>query len=62
MREVAANKPFEWTGRHWLYAAPPKPPCLPLKGSILGGGAKSTQNKDIKKALELNRLFKEFSQ
>jgi putative addiction module killer protein len=29
---------------------------------LLGGGAKSTQNKDIEKALELNRLFKDFSQ
>jgi putative addiction module killer protein len=29
---------------------------------LLGGGTKSTQNKDIKKALELNRLFKDFSQ
>jgi putative addiction module killer protein len=28
---------------------------------LLGGGAKSTQNKDIEKALELNRLFKDFS-
>ena len=29
---------------------------------LLGGGTKSTQNKDIEKALELNRLFKDFSQ
>ena len=29
---------------------------------LLGGGAKSTQNKDIEKARELNRLFKDFSQ
>jgi putative addiction module killer protein len=29
---------------------------------LLGGGAKSTQNKDIEKALEVNRLFKDFSQ
>ena len=29
---------------------------------LLGGGAKSTQNKDIEKALDLNRLFKDFSQ
>ncbi|MCX5960811.1 MAG: type II toxin-antitoxin system RelE/ParE family toxin [Cyanobacteria bacterium] len=28
---------------------------------LLGGGAKSAQNKDIEKALELNRLFKDFS-
>jgi hypothetical protein len=37
-----------------------QPPTADL--GILGGGAKSTQNKDIKKALELNRLFKDFSQ
>jgi len=29
---------------------------------LLGGGTKATQNKDIEKALELNRLFKDFSQ
>jgi putative addiction module killer protein len=29
---------------------------------LLGGGTKSTQNKDIEKALELNRLFNDFSQ
>ena len=29
---------------------------------LLGGGTKSTQNKDIKKALELNRLIKDFFQ
>ena len=29
---------------------------------LLGGGTKSIQNKDIEKALELNRLFKDFSQ
>ena len=29
---------------------------------LLGGGTKATQNKDIDKALELNRLFKDFSQ
>jgi putative addiction module killer protein len=29
---------------------------------LLGGGTKSTQNKDIENALELNRLFKDFSQ
>jgi putative addiction module killer protein len=29
---------------------------------LLGGGTKSTQNKDIEKALELNHLFKDFSQ
>ncbi len=29
---------------------------------LLGGGTKSTQNKDIEKALGLNRLFKDFSQ
>ena len=29
---------------------------------LLGGGTKSTQDKDIEKALELNRLFKDFSQ
>ena len=28
---------------------------------LLAGGNKSTQNKDIQKALELNRLFKDFS-
>ena len=26
---------------------------------LLAGGSKATQNKDIKKALEINRLFKE---
>ena len=29
---------------------------------LLAGGNKATQNKDIDKALELNRLFKEFPQ
>jgi putative addiction module killer protein len=29
---------------------------------LLGGGTKATQNKDIEKALELNRLFKDCSQ
>ena len=29
---------------------------------LLGGGTKATQNKDIEKALKLNRLFKDFSQ
>jgi len=29
---------------------------------LLGGGTKATQNKDIEKVLELNRLFKDFSQ
>jgi hypothetical protein len=29
---------------------------------LLGGGNKATQNTDIEKALELNRLFKDFSQ
>jgi putative addiction module killer protein len=29
---------------------------------LLAGGNKSTQNKDIEQALELNRLFKDFSQ
>lgn len=28
---------------------------------LLAGGNKSTQNKDIQQALELNRLFKDFS-
>jgi hypothetical protein len=30
----AANKPFEWTGRHHLSAAPPQAPRLPLKGGV----------------------------
>jgi ATP-dependent Clp protease protease subunit len=29
---------------------------------LLAGGNKATQNKDIEKAVELNRLFKDFSQ
>lgn len=29
---------------------------------LLGGGNKATQNTDIEKALELDRLFKDFSQ
>ena len=26
--------PLEWTGRHYLPAAPPQAPCLPLRGSV----------------------------
>ena len=29
---------------------------------LLAGGSKATQNKDIEKALKLNRLFKDFPQ
>jgi hypothetical protein len=31
---LPANKPFEWTGRHQLFVAPPQTSRLPLKGSV----------------------------
>lgn len=34
MQTSLPNKPLEWTGPQDLSAAPPKAPCLPLRGSV----------------------------
>ena len=59
-RRWLSNQPLEWTGLHQLFAAPPRSPCLPLRGSVgkmpTAGAGEAMLREAFNTSLVTNRL------